>query len=213
MGVVLLVRHGQASFGSADYDCLSPLGVRQAQSLGAALRTSGFAPDIVISGSLRRQASTAEEVVRSAGWPEPVRLDPDWNEFDHLGLMGIGDAAAHRDGAAFQGALDRALHGWTAGEYDPIAETFDDFSGRATRGFDTVVTRLRPGGNALVVSSAGVISRIATTLLGGSPEQWIRLQRVSVNAGCSRVTVGRAGANLVSFNEQGHLGEALRTYR
>ena len=35
MGVVLLVRHGQASFGAADYDVLSPLGERQAAATGA----------------------------------------------------------------------------------------------------------------------------------------------------------------------------------
>ena len=31
MGVLLLVRHGQASLGAADYDQLSELGHRQAQ--------------------------------------------------------------------------------------------------------------------------------------------------------------------------------------
>ena len=29
MGILYLVRHGQASFGEADYDRLSPLGHRQ----------------------------------------------------------------------------------------------------------------------------------------------------------------------------------------
>ncbi len=34
MGTLYLVRHGQASFGSDDYDRLSPLGQRQSQRLG-----------------------------------------------------------------------------------------------------------------------------------------------------------------------------------
>ena len=37
MGQILLVRHGQASWGAADYDVLSPLGERQAAALGACL--------------------------------------------------------------------------------------------------------------------------------------------------------------------------------
>ena len=37
MPTVLLVRHGQASFGAADYDVLSDLGRRQAQAAGREL--------------------------------------------------------------------------------------------------------------------------------------------------------------------------------
>ncbi|MFP2905716.1 histidine phosphatase family protein [Pyxidicoccus sp. 3LFB2] len=38
MGVVYLVRHGQASFGAADYDQLSETGLAQARVLGETLR-------------------------------------------------------------------------------------------------------------------------------------------------------------------------------
>ena len=34
MGTIYLVRHGQASFGSDDYDQLSPLGEEQSWHLG-----------------------------------------------------------------------------------------------------------------------------------------------------------------------------------
>jgi len=37
MGVVLLVRHGQASFGADDYDVLSETGIEQSRMLGRAL--------------------------------------------------------------------------------------------------------------------------------------------------------------------------------
>ena len=37
MGTLTLVRHGQASFGAADYDQLSELGLRQCQALGTYL--------------------------------------------------------------------------------------------------------------------------------------------------------------------------------
>ena len=38
---ILLVRHGQASFGAADYDQLSPTGHEQSRVLGAALAARG----------------------------------------------------------------------------------------------------------------------------------------------------------------------------
>ena len=52
MGVILLVRHGQASFGSDNYDVLSPLGQRQARRLGQALKGRGVQPSLIVSGSL-----------------------------------------------------------------------------------------------------------------------------------------------------------------
>ena len=42
MSTILLVRHGQASFGAADYDNLSPTGHEQSRVLGAALAARGI---------------------------------------------------------------------------------------------------------------------------------------------------------------------------
>src|SRR6185436_15500847 len=50
MSTLYLLRHAQASFGAADYDALSPLGLRQATRLGEALRARGVRPDVVLSG-------------------------------------------------------------------------------------------------------------------------------------------------------------------
>ena len=44
MGVLMLVRHGQASFGSEDYDVLSSRGVRQSRKVAEALSGYGVAP-------------------------------------------------------------------------------------------------------------------------------------------------------------------------
>ena len=38
MASILMVRHGQASFGAEDYDQLSPLGQRQADLMGGVLQ-------------------------------------------------------------------------------------------------------------------------------------------------------------------------------
>ena len=60
MGAVYLVRHGQASFGKADYDALSETGFEQARVLGESLRARLPRPDALFTGSLRRHRETAE---------------------------------------------------------------------------------------------------------------------------------------------------------
>jgi hypothetical protein len=41
----------------------------------------------------------------------------------------------------------------------------------------------------------------------------VAFNRVTINTGLSKVAVGRSGMTLVSFNEHGHLGDDLLTYR
>ena len=60
MGQVYLVRHGQASFGAADYDQLSPTGVEQARVLGRWFAQCGHRFTRVATGSLKRHRQTAE---------------------------------------------------------------------------------------------------------------------------------------------------------
>ena len=66
MGTLYLVRHGQASFGAEDYDCLSELGERQCRQLGSwfAEREVRFAAALV--GSLRRQTQSLDAIEQ--GW-------------------------------------------------------------------------------------------------------------------------------------------------
>ena len=58
MSSILLVRHGQASWGAADYDVLSTLGEEQAVVVGEAL--AGLSPDVIVHGAMSRQRRTAE---------------------------------------------------------------------------------------------------------------------------------------------------------
>ena len=59
MSKILLVRHGQASFGAADYDNLSPTGHEQSRVLGEALAARGLTADVVVAGEMRRSARAA----------------------------------------------------------------------------------------------------------------------------------------------------------
>ena len=67
MGTLYLVRHGQASFGAADYDNLSELGHRQAVRLGEYWRERGMRFDAVITGTLKRHRQTWEGIAEGPG--------------------------------------------------------------------------------------------------------------------------------------------------
>ena len=63
MGAIHLIRHGQASWESDDYDQLSELGYKQAGWLGQSWESSGFEPTWSVAGSLKRHAQTAVGVI------------------------------------------------------------------------------------------------------------------------------------------------------
>jgi broad specificity phosphatase PhoE len=215
VGVILLVRHGQASFGSADYDVLSPLGERQARSLGAALAERGLRPRAVVSGSMVRQAASAAALAGEAGWDLEPSVDAGWNEFELSGLVPPTSAGKQpRDRAAFQDALEAGMHRWAGTVGAPLTgESFADFAARAESALRTAAERQPRGATTLVVTSAGVIGWLAASLLGAGVEQWVRLNRVCVNTGVTTLISGRRGISLVSFNDHSHLSPLEVTYR
>lgn len=80
---LLLIRHGQASFGAEDYDVLSPTGIRQAQCLGEHLATFDPMPDAIYCGPKKRHLGTARHMIdaargRDKAFPEPTIV----NELD-----------------------------------------------------------------------------------------------------------------------------------
>ena len=78
MGTLRLVRHGQASYGAANYDVLSPLGVRQAEAVGAAWAARRAPVSAIYVGTMQRQLDTARHLRAAAAaghpLPEPVVL-------------------------------------------------------------------------------------------------------------------------------------------
>ena len=208
MGILLLVRHGQASFGAADYDLLSSTGRQQARRLGAYLAAAGLEPDVVVHGGLRRQAATAEEMAMSAGWDVERETDDRWDEFDHLAVLAAyGVDPAGMDRRAFQAAFEEATTHWQG------TDGWTDFQDRTTAALSDAADRAGSGRVVLAVTSGGVIAAIAAGLVGGGPESWQRLNTVVVNSSVTRLVVSAGGPRLLTFNEHEHLGRDLLTYR
>jgi broad specificity phosphatase PhoE len=217
MTAVYLLRHGQASFGAADYDTLSPVGKQQAVVLGEELRRREVDVHAVWSGTLRRQLGTAAMCLEAAGLTLPVTEDARWNEYDHIGLVPSGQPAPEQS-RDFQKMLDEAIESWIAGGHAAGSTgTWLEFTGAAKGALEQVLAGLPKGKSALVFTSAGVISAICAALLSApQPATFIALNRTMPNAAITKLVSGRSGVSLVSVNEHGHFEgphRGLLTYR
>lgn len=215
MGVVILVRHGQASFGSADYDRLSPLGRRQADLVGRRLAAGAAPVRTLVAGTQARQRSTAQVIAAACG--ATVRTDGRWDEYDHVGLTGAQSAALvfeHETARAQADAvLDDAVRRWVAGADTASGiESHETFLARGRAALRSVVGHR---GTTVVATSAGVIAALAADLLGLPGAAWPGLARIAVNTGITKIVVGRQGLSLVCFNDHAHLehDRELLTYR
>jgi len=92
MGAIYLLRHGQASFGSNNYDQLSPVGHQQAKVLGQALKSRGVQPDVLVSGTMQRHLETASGALSELGLDAgKLHQHSGVNEFDHENVIEVAE--------------------------------------------------------------------------------------------------------------------------
>ena len=229
MSVLLLVRHGQASFGKRNYDALSDVGHEQSRVLGAALAARSVVPTRIVCGGMRRHAETAEGILAGLTQGPEVVVDDGWDEFNFDHVIGVHKPlykskalmfadfartpAADRR-ARFQALFEEATSRWTGGDADDdYDESFPAFADRVNEALRR--TAAGAEGTVLVVSSGGPIALAASHLLTGDGSLWAQLNRVSVNTAVTKLVTGRSGITLSSFNEHSHLehDRSLLTYR
>jgi broad specificity phosphatase PhoE len=219
MGIALLVRHGQASFGADDYDVLNETGVEQSRRLGRALAAQGVVPAAAVHGRMRRQRDTASAIIEGAGWSVTSEVDADWDELDlaavltRIGRPGGFDGL---DRVAFHRVFEEATDRWSGGAHDDeYVESWPSFLARCAAALDRACSR---SGVTLVVSSGGPIAAACATLVDRMadpvqlPRLWKAFDDVIVNAAVTRVVVGSTGRRLLTFNEHSHLPRDLVTY-
>jgi len=217
VGVLLLVRHGQASFGTDDYDVLSETGWEQGRLLGAWLRERGVAPTAVVRGGMRRHRETAE----AGGWPDAA-VDPGWDEFDHLSVVASYPDAptGDLDRREFQRVFELATARWTGGGHDrEYAEPWPAFRTRVTASFEAACGLAGAGETAVAITSGGTIAAVCAALVDPEADPasfarlWGRFNTVLVNSSVTRVVVGSTGPRLLTFNEHPHLEGGALIYR
>jgi broad specificity phosphatase PhoE len=211
MGTLYLVRHGQASFGAADYDQLSPRGHEQAVRLGTYWRERGQRFDAVLTGTLRRHAQTLAGIAEGLGEAPGALALPGLNEYDSEALI----RAIHPEPLPPADTPERvrqhfrllcdALAQWMGGTISPQGMPgWDDFSDGVRAALD-LVRRQHVGQNVLLVSSGGPISTAVGQVLGTAPEVTIALNMRIRNSAVTEFSVAPKRLMLQTFNALPHL--------
>ncbi|MGC4395131.1 histidine phosphatase family protein [Hydrogenophaga sp. T2] len=211
MGMLYLVRHGQASFGADDYDQLSELGQRQSVRLGRYWAERGLRFDAVITGSLKRHAQTFAGIAEGAGLDLQPLVWPGLNEYDSEAVI----RAIHPQPLARPDTpelyrhhfrlLRDGLTQWMAGTVSPRGmPSYDDFVKGVTGALDHV-RQQHAGQNVLIVSSGGPISTAVGHVLGLSPEATIELNLRIRNSAVSEFQFNPKRHSLLTYNTLPHL--------
>jgi broad specificity phosphatase PhoE len=176
---LILLRHGQASLGTDDYDRLSELGRSQALALRARLAAAQALGDVIVSGSLKRQRQTVAGLGRS----HAAGIDESLNEYtvdqlirstlEQAGKLGIqvpGDEAFADPKSYLKTFLDwfpEVLMHWQAARLQCEHNgPWADFHARVTAPIPGWSELVASGRTVVVVSSAGVISTVVSEMLG-----------------------------------------------
>ncbi len=207
MSFVTLVRHGQANTDARDelgYDQLSPLGVQQAEWLGAYFREAGETFARVYAGSLRRHQQTAAAI--AADSPQDMVTDPRLNEMAYFTLAqlleqqhGIG-LPVDREG--FLTHLPCLLNHWKQDRLEGAPERFSDFE---TRVRDALHEIAAGEGRALVVTSGGLIGMAMRLVLRLDIEALSHLCLAIENTSLHRIQPMGGALAVTQFNALPHL--------
>lgn len=213
MGAIHLIRHGQASWGAADYDQLSALGMRQSSALGMSWEASDWAPTDAIAGGLKRHAQTAIAAIDACGRGDGYEVDERWNEYDIQAFAAMRDDVVGAAGSKQdQQALNAALADWMAGQVEGV-ESYRGFVDRVQAAFDAAVSSATKGRSVAVFTSGGPIAQVVSHVLAGDDSLFRTLNDVVFNAGVTTIIVGETGRRLLAFNEHTHLPTDMLTFR
>ncbi len=213
MGILYLVRHGQASFGAEDYDQLSALGRRQCVRLGEYFRHRGKRFDAVLTGRLKRHAQSLAGIAEGLHEAPAPLVWPGLDEYDSHAVI----AAVHPEPLVKPDTpelyrhhfrlLREGLLQWMAGHTAPVGmPSYADFVAGVNGALDHV--RREHEGDVLIVSSGGPISTAIGQVLGAPAEATIGLNMQIRNSAVSEFVYTPRRHTLLTYNTLPHLDRA-----
>jgi broad specificity phosphatase PhoE len=210
MGRLFLVRHGQASFGSDDYDRLSELGTRQCRRLGEHWRARALRFEAAFTGTLRRHRQSFDALAEGmGGLAEPTAL-PGMNEYDAEAIVrAIHPQPLPRPDTPelvrqhFR-LLKDGLMQWMAGRSQPAGmPSWREFSGGVAEALERV--RSQHTGDVLIVSSGGPIATAVAMVLDAPTASVVELNLRMRNSAVTEFAFTPKRHALVTFNTLPHL--------
>jgi broad specificity phosphatase PhoE len=227
MAKLVLVRHGQASYGQLDYDRLSTRGEAQARQLGPYLAT--LEPSALFVGPLVRQQQTADHARAAApSLPAPQTLDglAEYPGFDLVKAFLpklVEEDPELAVAASSRGASDRAfqriISKWSRDEWQlENVERVHEFRARVETALTRAIESASSGGTICVVTSAGPIGVAIGLVFGATAHHMIRASSTIRNASVSELKLRTHEfawhpdkISLVTFNSTSHLSPDLVT--
>lgn len=221
MGTLHLVRHGQASFGAANYDRLSALGARQCERLGEYFHARGRRFDAVLTGTLDRHAQSLAAIARGLpATPAPL-VRPGLDEYDGRAVIEAlypGPLPRPDTPELFRQHFRRLREGlaqWMAGAASPAGmPSYAEFAAGVAAVLDHV--RREYDGDVLIVSSGGPISTAIAQVIAAPAATAIELNMRIRNSAVSEFVFTPQRHTLLTFNALPHLDRdadaALVTY-
>ncbi len=233
MGILSLVRHGQASFMKADYDQLSALGFEQGRMLGRWWASRGVEFDLVAAGPMLRHRQTCEAAAEGLGRPWPqVRELAGLAEYDATALFKVGlpvllaahpalqaDVERYRAGGpeasrSFQRVLEALGRAWAQGEIEgPGLEPWADFRARVEGAVRSLMEEAGRGQRVVAFTSGGPIGAAVGMALELGEVKALELSWQVYNGAEARFFFSGDRLTLSAFNEAGHLTPEALTWR
>ena len=215
MGTLYLVRHGQASFGTEDYDRLSELGWRQCAALGEWLQARGRRFEGVMRGPLERHRQSLAAIADALpGLPAAIEW-PGLAEYDAEALVralkaDAPPASADREAYRQHFRLLRAvLQAWIDGRVQPKGmPSWRTFAAGVRSALDFV--RERFTGDVLLVASGGPIATAIAQVLQAPGAAMIELNLRMHNSAVSEFVYTAKRHALTGYNALPHLDRAER---
>ena len=236
MASIYFIRHGQASFGSSNYDKLSDLGLEQARMTGEYLASTQVKFDGLYCGSLVRQQETAQQV--NAVYLEkdleiaPKIVDERLNELDANAIvmklmpklaetrpeMHEWMAQVHTNKKVYQYILRECFKYWQTLEEDIDGlESWQCFYGRVKACVDDIMAQQGSGKSVAVFTSGGVIAAVVQYALGLPDEGNYQVFEPVINASITHCQYSKDQFTLNYYNDHSFLrvmgGNKMVTFR
>ena len=230
MADIYLIRHGQASFGKADYDELSEQGKKQSYQLG--LQTQLQLGDALkkrkiklVHGSLQRHRQTMDQWLAGFNLASvtesfQTREDQAFNEFDHENILAVGFPEfadktvlgqhlmkTDNPRKAFHKLYEKSVQRWISGQFDhEYDESFQAFKQRCANGFESLVKDSQSGESIFVFASGGPIGMCVQWALNLGDEDTFKINGALVNSSVTHFLTNSSGdCTLGYLNNYAHL--------
>ena len=235
MADLLIIRHGQASFGADNYDQLSTLGQRQADLTGEFLSQSGVHFSAAFSGDLSRQRETGERILAQLEGSPSLVIDPRLNEVQTDEQMAVMTpllceqdprfatlmADMNKDSKSFQKIIETVFNYWGSPNCHVAGiQSWQEYSAGVVSAFEAARASAESGSTSAIFTSGGTIATIVGHVLGLSADRVYEFYEPVFNCSITRLIFNSRKCSLSTFNDVSHLqlmgaqrGERLVTYR